>query len=258
MVSYRTPAKYIRDYPGDGHTIVLLHGFLASKTYWRKLVPVLKKSGHRVIAIDLLGFGASPKPKSITYSYEDHIAHIKSVLERSDIEGTVSLVGHSMGGLLALRYARLHPREVASVCLLHPPIYQTREEVMNTLRDTGYTYRFLLDSGYRHVAWVLLRKFGPFSSHSRYSREGSLKNVIAQAAFFKDLKHLKQPLLLVVGKADRKIYRDNLEAIKPGRHMTILIEETGHHSPITRPTQIGARINEFIARNRNLRGRKPR
>lgn len=233
---------------------MLLHGFLASKTYWRKLIPVLQKDGHRVIAIDLLGFGAAPKPRTIAYSYDDHIAHIKSALDKLDIESPVSLVGHSMGGLLALRYATRYRREVASVCLLHPPIYQTSEEVMRTLRDTGYAYRFLLDSDYRHIAWILLRKLGPFSNHSRYSREGSLKNVIAQAAFFKDLKRLRQPLLLIVGSADRKIYRNNLEAIKPGRHMTISIEETGHHSPITRPVRIGAKINRFIAENERPRG----
>lgn len=233
---------------------MLLHGFLASKTYWRKLIPVLQKAGHRVVAIDLLGFGASPKPKTIAYSYDDHLAHIKSALDRLDIETPVSLVGHSMGGLLALRYANRHRREVASVCLLHPPIYQTPEEVMSTLRDTGYVYRFLLDSGYRHIVWILLRKLGPFSSHSRYSREGSLKNVIAEAAFFKDLKHLRQPLLLIVGNADRKIYQENLETLKPGRHMTISIEDTGHHSPITRPTRIGAKINAFIPENAGPRG----
>jgi pimeloyl-ACP methyl ester carboxylesterase len=58
---------YARDYGGSGEFIVLLHGFLGSKSDWRRIAPKLARAGYRVIAIDLLGFGNAPKPLSALY-----------------------------------------------------------------------------------------------------------------------------------------------------------------------------------------------
>lgn len=242
MSQYSKPLSYVRDYPGKGEAVILLHGFLASKSYWSKIIPTLRRDGSRVIAIDLLGFGDSPKPKNISYGYADHLQHITATLQTLGIDGRVTLVGHSMGALLSLRYAETFPEKVKAINLINPPMYANSTQAYHTLRSTSGAYRLLLDSKYRHILWGLLRKTRILASHSRHSREGSLENVIMPATFFNDLRNAIQPTLLVIGRHDRHIYLDNLHKTTLGDNVTLRIEESGHHSPITHSTSIGEYI----------------
>lgn len=88
---------------GVGPPVVLLHGFGASTFSWRFLVSELASS-HRVVAIDLKGFGKSDKPLDGKYSPRDQSILIRRVLEKLELTG-VTLVGHSYGGTVALLLA---------------------------------------------------------------------------------------------------------------------------------------------------------
>ena len=246
MLKSRVQPKHVQDYAGAGDTIVLLHGFLASKRYWHKIIPLLRKEGYRVVTLDLLGFGASPKPKDAAYSYSDHLKHIETTLNELGISSRIAIAGHSMGALLALRYARTRPERVKSICLLNPPMYLNAEQAASTLLETGKLYRFLLDSPLRHIAWIALRNISPLASHTRHSRERSLKNIIMQTSFFNDLADTAQPTLLLLGKRDRPIYQRNLRDVSLRSNIHIAKEESGHHGAITHSTAIGQLLIEFL------------
>lgn len=233
MARSKNHSKDVSDYPGDGKTIILLHGFLSSKKYWSKVASLLHLDNHRVVAIDLLGFGNAIKPNDIDYSYSDHVRHIDDIIQRLGIQGEMTLVGHSMGALLAMRYSREHPERIAQLVLVSPPMYKTSLQAKSTLRETSVLYRILLDSRYRHLLWILLRTIGPFAKHTKHSREGSLTNVIDLAHFFEDISCVIVPTLLLIGSRDRKIYLDNLNKEMLSRNVKIVIEETGHHAPQT-------------------------
>lgn len=241
------PLSYIHDYPNEGKVIVLLHGFLSSKRYWRRLIPLLRAKGYRVITIDLLGFGNAPKPSYLSYTYNDHIQHIHTALQQLHLSAPIILAGHSMGALLALRYARQYPDDTADICLINPPMYIHPEQARATLRDTGFVYRLLLDSQYRHLLWVLLRKIGPFSNHTRYSREGSLENVITLAKFFSDLETATHRTLLLIGKKDRSIYLDNIRHKTMNKNISVIIEASGHHTAVTHTNELAGHINAFLS-----------
>jgi pimeloyl-ACP methyl ester carboxylesterase len=230
------------DYPGKGRTVVLLHGFLSSKEYWTKVRRLLSRHDCRVIAIDLVGFGNAAKPKNISYDYDDHVKHIDDAIRRSNIHGDYILVGHSMGALLAMRYASEHPTGISQLALVNPPMYKDEHQVNTTLRATGWFYRLLLDSRYRHILWIILRTIGPFSKHTKHSREGSLANVINVAYFFEDIEMVKIPTLLFVGKRDREIYLDNLVEEGIGKNVKVVIAETGHHAPRTNAQFVAEQI----------------
>jgi pimeloyl-ACP methyl ester carboxylesterase len=87
---------------GAGLPIVLLHGFGASLHWWHRVVPLLARR-HRVIRIDLLGFGGSEKPKS-GYSMEDQGRLVALALGKLHVRGAV-VVGHSMGFSVATALA---------------------------------------------------------------------------------------------------------------------------------------------------------
>lgn len=89
---------------GEGEPVLLLHGFGASSYTWRHLEPALVAAGHRVVTLDLKGFGRSGKPLNERYSIFDQADLVTRFLDRLGI-GKVTLVGHSLGGGVSLALA---------------------------------------------------------------------------------------------------------------------------------------------------------
>src|SRR6185503_13294812 len=87
----------------NGQTVVLLHGFNFSGEAWRGTIDVLAREGFRVIVPDQIGFGRSSKPK-IPYNFNDMAINTRRLLESLGID-RAAIVGHSMGGMLASRFA---------------------------------------------------------------------------------------------------------------------------------------------------------
>lgn len=106
--------------PIDATPVVMLHGWGASLYMYRHALEWLPSFGVRAIAIDLRGYGLSDKPLAPhSYSLKSYFADLDALL---DALGTprVSLVGQSMGGGLALRYAIANPQRVSKLGLINP------------------------------------------------------------------------------------------------------------------------------------------
>lgn len=88
---------------GEGAPVLLLHGFGASTFTWRYIAPELVKK-HRVIAVDLKGFGQSDKPFDEHYSARDQAELLTQLIEEQDLRN-LTLIGHSFGGGVALMLA---------------------------------------------------------------------------------------------------------------------------------------------------------
>jgi len=88
---------------GRGKPILLLHGLGASSYTWHAIMPQLAKT-HRVIALDLKGFGQSDKPLDDAYSISDQARLVEDYIARNNLRG-VTLVGHSFGGTVAMAIA---------------------------------------------------------------------------------------------------------------------------------------------------------
>lgn len=103
---------------GSGRrTVVLLHGFGDTHATWRNVLPVLAER-QRVISLDLPGFGASasmPGPL-----LDGQVAAVEGVLDALGVDGPVSVVGNSMGGAAALRFALAHPERTERVVAIAP------------------------------------------------------------------------------------------------------------------------------------------
>lgn len=240
--------RYIKDYGGQGAPIILLHGFLASSRYWKRLQPHLARAGFRVITIDLLGFGAAPKPKKHTsYTYDEHIAHIHRCIATLSLDN-FTLAGHSMGGVLAARYAITHPEKIQQNILLNPPLYMSPDEARQTLRNTGKIYRFLLDSRFRQAGWVLLKTLAKplVGHHNQYARHGSLHHVIERAELFSDLEKITVKTLILVGAEDRPQYLQNIYRNELGSHITIVKLPMSHHAPLFAPLAVTKAVTDLL------------
>lgn len=104
--------------------VLFIHGFISSSAFWTEtLFPNFSnaaKSTYRFFAIDLLGFGRSPKPTDSLYTLREHLDMIeRSVLEPYKVK-SFHIVAHSLGCILALALAVKHPGSVKSLTLLAP------------------------------------------------------------------------------------------------------------------------------------------
>ena len=100
---------------GSGEPILLLHGFPTSSHLWGQLVPLLPQ-GHRVIVVDLLGYGRSDVPGDRDLSLRGHAERLISLLDALSI-GFATVVGHDLGGGIAQAMALRWPARVSRLCL---------------------------------------------------------------------------------------------------------------------------------------------
>jgi len=105
----------------DGSPLVLLHGNVSSSIFWSETIAAMAEH-TRVIAPDLRGFGQSePAPVDATRGLRDFADDLKALVDALELDGQrLHLVGWSLGGSIAMRYAIEHPRSIASLTLIAP------------------------------------------------------------------------------------------------------------------------------------------
>lgn len=112
--------RVIESGPPGGDCVVLLHGWGCSAYLFHAVLPVLTGGGLRVMVPDLKGHGLSDKPLDRAgYDVRAMTAHTVEILDALELERT-ALVGHSMGGAIALRLALDHPERIRSLVALNP------------------------------------------------------------------------------------------------------------------------------------------
>jgi len=106
--------------PSDGRPVVMLHGWGASLYMFRHALDRFPRAGIRAIAVDLRGYGLSDKPAADdSYSLKAYCADIDALLDELGL-ASVAMVGQSMGGGLALRYALARPERLSALALINP------------------------------------------------------------------------------------------------------------------------------------------
>lgn len=145
--------------PATAPPIVMLHGWGASLYMYRHALEMLPALGSRSIAVDLRGYGLSDKPlEPNSYSLKSYFADLDALLDDLDA-GPVTLVGQSMGGGLALRYALANPSRLSKLVLINP----TGLSHVPYIRLLGIAPTFALDAIGPHlvrrwtISWILKR-----------------------------------------------------------------------------------------------------
>ncbi len=102
----------------NGETVILFHGKNFNGYYWKNVIPMLTSRGYRVIVPDHIGWGKSDRP-DIHYSFHQLAENNKKLLDNLNVK-RVSVLGHSMGGMLATRFALMFPEKVERLILENP------------------------------------------------------------------------------------------------------------------------------------------
>jgi pimeloyl-ACP methyl ester carboxylesterase len=207
--------------PPNGRTVVLLHGNNFAGFYWGGPIDVLSKEGFRVIVPDQIGYGRSSKP-IIPYNFNDMALNTRRILDHLKISKAI-IVGHSMGGMLAARFATQHPDVTERVVLYNPiGLVDNRYAAPWTSTDEGYkqnlvtTYQRIHATIFRYVshnpsAWnaeferyVRVRYAWTLSADwPRYAMvQALIQQVIYQDPVVYDWAHIKAPTLAFGGAED--------------------------------------------------------
>ncbi|GAB7530882.1 alpha/beta hydrolase [Pseudomonas sp. 3A(2025)] len=100
-------------------TVVLMHGKLFCADTWTDTIKTLSDNGYRVIAPDQIGFCKSSKPGHYQYSFQQLASNTHELLQTLGITRS-TVIGHSMGGMLAARYALMYPEATEQLALINP------------------------------------------------------------------------------------------------------------------------------------------
>ncbi|MGH1348063.1 MAG: haloalkane dehalogenase [Nannocystales bacterium] len=162
---------------GSGPPVLLLHGQPTSAYLWRNVIPHLTSS-HRVIAVDLIGFGESGKP-DIDYRVADHAQYLEAFIQALEIGDDLALVVHDWGSFLGFDYAMQHPEQIRGIAfmesMLRPiPGYDFWDEqtamFMQAVRTEGVGEPMILEDNLFIEAMIpsmVLRDLTP-EEHDRY------------------------------------------------------------------------------------------
>ncbi len=241
---------------GKGTAVVLLHGFLENKTMWDKYISALSKN-HRVITIDLLGHGET-ECLGYVHTMEDQADMIFAVLISLRIRKIV-LVGHSMGGYVALAFAELYPDNVKGLFLLNSTSRADSDE-RKINRD-----RAIKAVKQNHTNFVRISITNLFSEDNREVFAKEVEKVKLQAlktplqgivASLEGMKIRKDrevllhfapyPIQLVLGKKDGVlIYDDTIDQIE-GTKVELTTFPDGHMSHIENEKELKIVLLEFL------------
>jgi pimeloyl-ACP methyl ester carboxylesterase len=252
---------------GDGPPLVLLHGLATTRLIWRRVVPLLGDE-RRLLAVDVPGFGESP-PAGPGFELDSVAASIDDGLAAAGVAGSYDLVGHSMGGALAVALAALRPGRVRRLVLCAPaglrpaPMWAARgvaplaegairlRRAAAGLADPPWGRRLLLGWGVVDAAAIAPSEVRAMVGASRgASRIAPALARVASADLREALAQLPAPVGAIWGDGDRVISparADVLRSVRPEAPVE-LIGEAGHIAMMERPEAFAETLERVLAK----------
>jgi pimeloyl-ACP methyl ester carboxylesterase len=241
---------------GHGPAVMMLHPFPFDSRVWADNLPALIGAGHRVIAIDYPGFGDSPAPPAELSLVQ--LAELLDGLRDRLGMSTVALIGLSMGGYVALAYARRFPARLWALVLADtradadsPAAFQGRADALRAIQDQGveaYLQQSLprllaTDAAPRDLARVL--SLAERRAHTLVAALGALRDRPSRTA---ELAEIACPTLVLAGTADRVTppgeMRAMADAISGARFVEIA--RAGHLSNLESSTAFNDAVVGFL------------
>ncbi|RAJ25542.1 alpha/beta fold hydrolase [Pedobacter cryoconitis] len=205
----------------NGRTVVLFHGKNFGGYYWTNVIKALTGRGFRVVVPDQIGFGKSSKP-FIHYSFHQLARWNKALLDTLGIQ-KANILGHSMGGMLATRFALMYPQTTEKLLLENPigledyrafvPYVTTEEQYKTELKATAESIKKYYQSSYFTVwkpEYDELVRIGAgvtFSSdYARWAKVAAMTfTMIYEQPVVYEFQNITVPTILFIGKEDKTI-----------------------------------------------------
>lgn len=269
----------------NGRTVLLLHGRNFPSSYWEGVIKALTASGNRVIVPDQIGFGKSTKP-TFDLHFDDLARNTAALLDEIGVE-KVDIVGHSMGGMLGVRFARTYPERVERIVLAAPigledyriyvPPAPLERLIDIEAKVTAESFRRQLVTAYAVTLppetlepYVQARtRIGGSADYPRWLRAfASSAQMIWREPVVNEIPLLPQSLLFVMGENDHlapgrdtapealraemgqnaKLARDLAAKMKQGR--VEVLQGIGHLVHLEAPRRFNDALQRFLSEGR--------
>jgi pimeloyl-ACP methyl ester carboxylesterase len=245
---------------GRGEPLVLLHGFGANKDNFTRIAKYLTPR-YRVIVPDHIGFGESSRPLQADYAPRAQAERLRALMRKLGID-RFHLGGNSMGGHIALTYAALHPKEVASLWLLNaagvwsaPP-----SELRKRIAETGQNPMIVQDEDefaalvdlVTHRPLRIPRPFLDVLAHERienFALEERIFRQLAADSVEERIRGLAVPALIVWGQQDRVLHPGTAGILQMLliRSEVEMMPNVGHLPMVEAPEAAALRYLQFRA-----------
>ena len=239
-----------RSEAGEGAAMLLLHAGIADRTMWDEHLEPLAAAGHRVVAVDLPGFGEAA-------SVREPVAHWEDVVETMDSLGIerAALVGNSFGAAVALRVAALHPQRASSLLLFSsaaapepdpsPELLAVWEAEEGALEagDAEKAAEAVVAGWVRPAASDEVRQRIAAMQRRNYELHGSEQELEQAPDPLEEdpalLSAIERPTLIAAGEEDMVDFKNAVEELKAGlpQATTALIPDCGHLAPLEAPEE---------------------
>jgi len=209
------PENYI------GKNVMLMHGKNFNGAYWGTTIAALAKEGFRVIVPDQIGFGKSSKPSVFQYTFQQLALNTKTLLDSLGIQ-KISVLGHSMGGMLATRFALMYP-EITDKFILENPIGLEDWKLKVPYKPVTWWYQNEMKSDYESIKKYQMENYYAGKWNADFDKWAKLlagwtlnkdyKIIAWNSALTYDMvftqpvcyefKNIKSPTLLIIGTRDK-------------------------------------------------------
>jgi pimeloyl-ACP methyl ester carboxylesterase len=241
-----------------GEPVVLLHGFAEDGAVWEQVAEQLG-SGCRLLIPDLPGSGQSSLQKETTI--ESMAATVRALLDREGIE-KCTLIGHSMGGYIALAFAEYYPERLRAFGLFHSTAYADSEE-----KKAGRLKSIAFMREHGVPPFIRQSTPGLFAAETRIDRPAMVDNMIARyrdlsadalAAYLEAmrrrpdrvsvLERSRVPVLFVIGEKDQIVLPDQslAQVVVPALSYIRILAKAGHMGMLEEPAAGASIIQSFI------------
>lgn len=236
----RTPPLHVAHDAGKGPPVLFLHGIASSSVTFDHVIPELTPS-HHVVALDLMGFGHSVAPADAQFTLDEHVDAVVTTLQRLTVKKPLTLVGHSLGSLIAVRLASKYPKYVKHLVVVSPPVYlpsDTMADPLDRAQMDVYQrlYHFMRDNpGFTQTAAHALERISPIRGLVDVSEDNwrafslSLERCIESQSTVTDLAQVHAPIDLIYGTLDPFLAPSGLRVIERMRGVaTTRVEGVDH------------------------------
>jgi pimeloyl-ACP methyl ester carboxylesterase len=258
----------------NGRSVILLHGMNFFAEAWTDTIAILRKEGYRVVAIDQIGYGRSSKP-ILHYSISTHAMNTKRLLDHLGLK-VADIVTHSMGGMVASRFASLYPESVGNLAMINQiGLADTRHG--RPARDVMDIYRAALARDYAEIVKGMRAYYVTWKPeymkyvriHYGWTRSGDWprmamvrawqQHAIANDPVVYDWPHIKARTLVIGGEKDGPNYpaqaRHVAETVQNGQ--LYVIAGIGHNPQFEAPDRLYPVLLRFL-RGEDVGERKSR
>lgn len=255
---------------GDPHKpkLVLLHGLLGSTRMWAPIIEELREE-YYIVAVDLLGFGQSPKPRG-NYDITEHLKALEATAKHYKFRRPEMIVGYSLGALLATYGVKKRVFSPKRLLLVGPPMYPTKGEMSRRIKRSPTPRIFR--RGPVAIAMQSVRYRTPNLARlvARVTHPGVPSVVVddASAAPYRVYIRTRRRVLekrsvirrlprvgamaALVGVTDRYADIAHLAELMRGRGELKVVDGHGHSLPFTAPEEVIRAIHELSVVPRNV------